>query len=465
MSSSDRYSLLRDPKGRRVLVAGGGRQGAAAARLLTELGAAVTVGDDGAPEKVRGALVAAGLDSDAVRVHAGGLVPSLVDGTDLVVLSAGLPRRHEAVQRALAAGVPVVNEVEVGAAQLPSCAFAGVTGTNGKSTTTTMLGCIAQAHDPGAFVGGNLGTPLCETVARGERPRVAIVELSSYQLETIELLPLRAAVVTNLAPDHLDRYDDVEGYYAAKARILDLVVEGGAAVLNRGDATSRRVMAPRVKGRSFDFDVVPGAEGVALEGRRADVRAHGRVTAIDLDNPYIVGAHNLANAAAALAAAAVLGIPEARWREGLARYQGIEHRLERVGEHRGVTWFNDSKATNVDAAVTAVKSFEGGVHLIAGGLGKGAPYAPLVEAARGRVRAVYTIGQDGPTIAGAFAGAAPVVEAGDLAAAVAAATRAATAGDVILLSPACASFDQFADYKARGEALRELFARFAGGDA
>lgn len=450
-------SLLRSLGGRPVLVAGCGRQGAAAARLLIELGADVLVADDSAEQRVRAALEEAGVPAGAARVEAGGLLPAHVKGRELVVLSAGLPRRHPAIQAAIEAGVPVVNEVEVGAAQLEECVFVAITGTNGKSTTTTILGCLARAQDPDAFVGGNLGEPLCTAVAAGRRPRLAVLELSSYQLETITALSLRVAVVTNLAPDHLDRYESVDAYYEAKARLLDLVEESGTIVLNVGDPQSRRVLVPRAKRRRFDFNVLPGTEGVALEGRRAVVRAGEETVAIDLDHPHLVGRHNLENAAAALAAAAALGIPPQRWKEGLQRYEGIEHRLECVGEHAGVAWFNDSKATNVDAAITAVRSFERGVHLIAGGRGKGAPYAPLVEAARGRVRAVYTIGEDGPAIAAAFAGAAPVVEAGTLERAVREALAAAEPGDVILLSPACASFDQFPDFRARGEAFRRLF--------
>lgn len=460
--AAELLSWLRSPQGRRVLVAGAGRQGASAARLCRKLGAEVRIADDAPRDKVEAALTAAGLDGTALDVHAGGFLPEHVEGMDLVVLSAGLPRRHPAVQRALSLGLPLVNEVELGAAHLPGAVFAGITGTNGKSTTTTLLGAIAASFDASSFAGGNLGTPVCDLAFEERRPRVAVIELSSYQLETITTLPLTAAVVTNLAPDHLDRYAGVEDYFAAKARILDLVTEAGASSVNRGDANSRRVLDPRRTGRAFDFDVVPGGDGVAVDGSELEVRVGGDVERLMLDNPRLVGQHNVLNAAAAVAAAAILGVPPDHWRSGLAAWPGIEHRLERIGEAAGLAWFNDSKATNVDAAVTAVRSFESGVHLIAGGKGKGSPYEPLVEAARGRVAGVYTIGEDGPAIAAAFAGAAPVVEAGTLERAVALVVERACAGDVLLLAPACASFDQFTDYKARGEALRRLF-EAAGG--
>jgi UDP-N-acetylmuramoylalanine--D-glutamate ligase len=443
-----------------VVVAGAGRQGLSAARLLAQLGADLVIADDAPQELVEARVRDAGLQDATVR--AGGIEEEVCDDADLVVLSAGLPRRHVALARALARGVPVVGEVEVAAAHLEGVAFAGVTGTNGKSTTTTMMGAIFKSFAPDAFAGGNLGTPLCDVVAEGRRPQLCAVELSSYQLETIQHLPLTAAVVTNLAPDHLDRYDDADAYFAAKARILALVTPGGAAALNRGDAATRRVLVDARRCRAFDFAVLAGGEGVAVDGRALEVRTGSDVVRLTLDNPLIVGPHNAENAAAAVAAAAILGVPAAHWQRGLDAWSGIPHRLERLGEVAGVSWFNDSKATNVDAAVTAVRSFSSGVRLIAGGRGKGASYAPLAEAARGRVAGVYTIGEDGPAIAAAFAGVAPVVEAVGLKDAVDHAMNDAGQGDVLLLSPACASFDQFKSFAARGDALRTLFEEAGG---
>jgi UDP-N-acetylmuramoylalanine--D-glutamate ligase len=446
-------ALLRDPSGRRVVVAGAGRQGLSAARLLAALGADVLVCDDAPLEKLQ--RQAAGLAGIKLR---SGFAEDVLQGASFVVLSAGLPRRHAAIQRALVLGLPVVNEVEVGAAQLPATVFVGITGTNGKSTTTTLLGSIFAAFEPSSFAGGNLGVPLCEAVLAGARPRLAVLELSSYQLETITCLPLRAAIATNLAPDHLDRYDSLEAYYAAKARILKLVTERGASCLNRGDPHSRRFLVSDRVGRAFDFDVLADGDGVVVEGSTLLVHTSGAVERLELTNPRLVGRHNALNAAAAVAAAAVVGVPPSAWREGLATWGGIEHRLERLGEAEGVSWFNDSKATNVDAAVTGVKSFERGVHLIAGGVGKGSSYAPLAEAARGRVKALYTIGEDGPAIGAAFAGVCEVIAAGTLEVAVRLITERAGEGEVLLLSPACASFDQFSDFRARGDALRALLA-------
>lgn len=467
-------TLLRDPRGKSAVVVGGGKTGAAAARVLLRLGARVSIVDDAALDKVTAGLQKNGLDTSAVDVKAGGIDAAVVAAADLVVLSPGVPRTHGAIAPAIARGVPVVNEVELAAAHL-SPVVIGITGTNGKSTTTTMCGAIAHDFDPHAFVGGNLGTPYCQAVldvldpaTPKPAPRIAVLELSSYQLETITpvaeggTLALRAAVVTNLSPDHLDRYPDAPAYYAAKARIFALVVNAGGIALNAADAETRTHLAPHLSGRRArcDFDVSGSVDGIEIAGSDGGglvIRFAGREEQVRLANPRIVGHHNRQNAAAAVAAAALCGIPPASWQRGLDAYAGIAHRLERVGERNGVAWFNDSKGTNVDATLTAVKSFAGGIHLIAGGLGKGAPYAPLVEASRGKVVAVYTIGQDAPAIAAAFQGSTRVVDCGTLEVACEKAAASAQPGDVILLSPACASFDQFRDYGHRGESFRELF--------
>ncbi len=463
-------TLLHDPAGARVVVVGGAKTGAAAARLLVHRGATVTMVDDAATDKVGDGLRKHGLDPATITLRAGGIDAAVVASAELVVLSPGVPRAHAALQPALAAGVPFVGEIEVAAAALPAdVAVIAVTGTNGKSTTTTMLGAIATAADPGAFVGGNLGTPYCQAalaVAHGAPPpRFAALELSSYQLETLRALAVRAAVVTNLSPDHLDRYPSAAAYYAAKARVFDLVVPGGGVSLNAADAESRAHLSIAVPGDRLrcDFDVPQSLEGIAITEDALEVRWRGARHRLTLANPRIVGHHNRQNAAAAVAGALLAGVPPNAWQVGLDAYAGIAHRLERVGEARGVAWYNDSKATNVDAAVTGLRSFSGGVHLIAGGLGKGAPYAPLVDVARARVRAVYTIGQDAPAIEAAFMGAAAVVPCGTLEVACERAAAAAAHGDVILLSPACASFDQFRDYAQRGDAFRQCFQRVAAG--
>lgn len=404
---------LKNPQGCRAAIVGTGVSGQSAARLLEKLGASVTFFD----EKTQGPV-----EDNALCDF------------DFIVLSPGFPRRKLCIANALAKGVLIINEIDLAAEHLPACRFIGVTGTNGKSTTTAMIGDILRLHDPSAFVGGNLGTPLCDAVLNDQKPSLGVIELSSFQLETISRLNLEVAVVTHLTPDHLDRYNSEEDYYAAKNRIFSILKEAGTAVINQKDARSARFLHPQKSHYVATFnDKLP----FALLG--------------------LIGSHNFENAGAALCATTALGLNPKLIEKALSEFKGLPHRLEFLGEHKGVRWFNDSKATNVESAVIAIKSFEGGVHLIVGGLGKGTSYAPLVEAAMNRAVQIYTIGSDAPKIVEAFSAHFALTDAGDLTKAVEAAAQNAKPGEVILLAPACASYDQYSSYIARGEDLRRLF--------
>ena len=462
---------LQNLAGKDVAVVGAGKTGAAAVRLLQQKGARVLLFDDAPIEKLRDGLAKNGVTTiDAVRVKAGGLDSDAIAACEIVVLSPGVPRSHAALQKALQKSL-VVNELELAVACLDPKGVRtwAITGTNGKSTTTTMAGAIAKERDPQAFVGGNLGTPLCAAVADGltagtaENPRLLVVEVSSYQLETLHHLPVHAGAVTNLTPDHLDRYDSAAAYYATKARLFALLDGPKAGIsLNASCAESKKVLFPLVKkGHSAcHFDVSAGKPGIEVRPDQLVARPFN--VQISLKNPRIVGHHNRQNAAAATALALLSGFSANEIQRGLDAYSGIAHRLERVGEHRGVVWWNDSKATNVDAAVTALKSFDAGVHLIAGGVGKGSSYGPLVEAARGKVVTVYTIGQDATALGQAFAGVVDVIACRDIETACSKAASKARLGEHIVLSPACASLDQFRDYGHRGERFRALFADARG---
>ncbi|MFZ9889248.1 MAG: UDP-N-acetylmuramoyl-L-alanine--D-glutamate ligase, partial [Myxococcota bacterium] len=439
-----------------------GVQGLSAARFLHARGARLLLADDAPIGQVEQRLADIGFSLRGMTLLESGLHPGLVQDIDFLVLSAGVPRDHVALRAAIAHGIPVVSEIEVAAAHLPDATFLGITGTNGKSTTTTMLGAILRQADPQAFVGGNLGTPLCDALDFGAMPRLVALELSSYQLETIESLRLAAGIITGLAPDHLDRYPDVDAYWKAKANLLGLLGSDGVAILNAQDPNSQQVLFPQRKGPGFDFGVGRGSLGVAIQGRVLELTTEARTIALEITNERIVGHHNLMNAAAACAGALAIGLTAESCESGLHAWPGIEHRLERLGVACGLEWFNDSKATNVDAAVTALRSFASGVHLIAGGKGKGSSYAPLVETSVGRVEAVYVIGEDAEVIADAFDGQIPVVRAGTLENAVAQILARAAPGQTLLLAPACASFDQFPNYKVRGETLRRLFSAAGG---
>jgi UDP-N-acetylmuramoylalanine--D-glutamate ligase len=404
---------LKNPRGCKAAIVGTGVSGQAAARLLQSLGAGVSLFDE--------------KDGNELSQSA------LLD-FDFIVLSPGFPRRKAAVANALTKSIPIFNEIDIAAVHLPDCRFIGVTGTNGKSTTTAMIGEILKLKDPAAFVGGNLGKPLCDAVFEGEKPSLGVIELSSYQLETLSQLRLDVAVVTHLTPDHLDRYDSEAEYYAAKNRIFEVLKPGGHAILNGKDPVSKKHLHPAQSHHLVDFN-----------------------KPLTFSMPHVVGAHNEENASAAFSAAQAIGFGATTIEKALVAFKGLPHRLEFLGVKGDVRWFNDSKATNVESAIIAVQSFNHGVHLILGGVGKGASYAPLAEASKGRVACVYTIGEDAPAIERAFKGVFTLELSHTLERAVASAMRRAQPGDVILLAPACASYDQYANYIERGEHLRRLF--------
>ncbi|MES2504894.1 MAG: UDP-N-acetylmuramoyl-L-alanine--D-glutamate ligase [Myxococcota bacterium] len=350
----------------------------------------------------------------------GNLTPDSVMPFDALVLSPGVPRRHPAIEAAIKHNKPIYNEIELASKALVGCRFVGITGTNGKSTTTALLGHILAQEQPDVFVGGNLGRPLCEALIAGERPRLAVLELSSFQLETIKQLSLDVAILLNLTPDHLDRYDSAQHYYDVKKQIFELLKSEGV-----------RIELP-------SSELPPGFKAPAK----------------------LIGTHNMQNIRAAVLAAQALGVSDAVIQCGLDSFPGIAHRLEILGEKNGVTWINDSKATTVESVLAALDCFSAGVHLILGGLGKQASYRPLVPACHGKVRAVYLIGQDAQRIEDAFAGheaGINIYRAETLEKAVQLAFQEAVQGETVLLSPSCASYDQFKSFEDRGNKFRSMF--------
>jgi UDP-N-acetylmuramoylalanine--D-glutamate ligase len=408
---------------RRVLVLGLARSGEAAALALRRRGIDV-VGVDR-----RGDLTAGRLREAGVEVVLGAEDPALLDGVDLLVKSPGVPTEAPLVAAARERGLPVWSEIELGARLFPN-PILGVTGTNGKTTTSELLGAIFQAGGRPAVVLGNVGRPL--TGLDGELPPDPwiVCELSSFQLEDAQTLRPRVAVLLNVEPDHLDRHATLEAYRAAKLRIFENQEKEDVAVVPRG------------------FGSVPG------RGRRVEFAGDDPLPA----EPRLRGAHNRENAAAATAAARAAGLDDEPIARGLETFPGVPHRLEVIGEVRGVTYVNDSKATNVAAATPGLAAYgDEPVHLILGGSLKGESFDPLANAIGPSVRGTYLIGQAADAIASVLESAGVRYErSGDLETAVRAATAAAEPGDVVLLSPACASFDQFRDFEARGERFREL---------
>jgi UDP-N-acetylmuramoylalanine--D-glutamate ligase len=346
---------------------------------------------------------------------------SLLDGTELLVKSPGVPAEAVLVVEARLRGIPVWSELELGSRVLENPLVA-VTGTNGKTTTSELLGAML-----GAPVAGNVGVALTELDGAVEPGSWVVVEASSFQLEDIDTFRPRVAVLLNLESDHLDRHGSLESYAAAKLRVFENQELGDVAVVPRG------------------FRPVPG------EARRADFEADDPLPA----EPLIPGAHNRENAAAATVAARAAGATEEEIARALRDFPGVAHRLEPVAERDGVLFVNDSKATNVAAALRAVAAYDRPLLLIAGGRAKGESFEPLAAAARGRVECAFLIGEAAPELAEAL-GDVPHETSGDLGTAVAAAAAAARPGDVVLLSPACASYDQFRDFEERGDEFRRL---------
>jgi UDP-N-acetylmuramoylalanine--D-glutamate ligase len=444
-------------------VVGLARSGVAAARLCRREGARVTATDRRTAAEL--GAVAAELERSGAVLRPGAADPAGLEDADLGVVSPGVPLTLPALAAARGRGTPVWGEVELGFRLLPpGTPVVGITGTNGKSTTTALTGALLAAHRP-TFTGGNLGTPLCDHLLSGAPARAVVLELSSFQLESVDRFRADVGAVLNVTPDHLDRYAGMDAYAAAKGRLFATQQPGDFAVANaRDDRALGLAGASRGARLTFGFgppapgarcpDGEPGPEGAALT---LDVA--GAPEPYRLLNRALRGRHNRENAMAAALCARLCGVPPALVQAGLDRFPGLPHRLELVAEGRGVEWVNDSKATNVDSTLVGLAAFPAGAQrlvLIMGGQGKGAPYAPLRPLFAGRVKALLTIGADAPAVERELGDLAPTEACGTLGGAARRAALLAGPGDVVLLSPACASYDQFQNYEERGEAFRRL---------
>ncbi len=440
-----------------ALVIGFGRTGRAMARALVARGDRVRVGD---------ARSAAALDVDPLEVadvelHAGSDGPELLAGVELVVPSPGVPRTAPVLVEARRRGVPVVSELELAARAL-RCPIVAVTGTNGKSTTTTLVGLALAGSGRRTFVGGNLGTPL--VTALDGAYDVCVCEVSSFQLEWVEQFRPHVACWLNVTDDHLDRHPSFADYRDTKARLFAAQTAEDWAVLNHDDPEVMAV-APRLRARVVTFGTAHGPTSAHLDGDIIGLHLPGATEEhYPLARTRLHGRHNRENLLAAVVTARLAGATPAAVQHAIDTIEPLPHRLTLVAERAGVRWYDDSKATNVGAAVKSVESFAGPVILLAGGVDKGGSYAPLAAAARGRVRRALVFGAAREAIAEALATAGITVErVATLADAVATAAGTAHAGDTVLLAPACSSFDQFTDYAARGRAFRAAVAGLTGG--
>ncbi|MCX6560394.1 MAG: UDP-N-acetylmuramoyl-L-alanine--D-glutamate ligase [Candidatus Aminicenantes bacterium] len=447
-------------RGRSVVIVGLARTGEALADFLLDEGARVTISDS----KPREAMGPAA-DRFAARgavIEADGHVPATFFGADLIIPSPGVPRLA-LILEARGKGVPVITEIEL-AYRFLKGTLIGITGTNGKSTTTTLIHKILHEAGRDAVLAGNIGTPLLSFIREGREDRVYVTEISSFQLEYIERFKVHLAVYLNLSPNHLDWHGGYEEYAAAKAKLIAGLGADDYAVLNADDAG---VWALRGRGpfQAVGFSRRGEVErGAFVRNGSIILRLEGAEEALmPVAEIALFGAHNRENVMAAALAGRLMGVPSPRMRESIRTFRGLAHRLEPVLTHNGVEFVNDSKATTVEAAIKAVESFERPIVLILGGKDKGTDFAPLRPALAGRVRSIVLVGVAKDKIRRALEGVAPMAEARDYREVVEAAYAAARPGDVVLLAPACTSWDMFADFEQRGETFKREVRRLAGG--
>lgn len=444
--------------GKRVLVVGLGKSGVASALFMQAHGARVTVSDTKSGDELRNEIPV--LLDHGITVETGGHGDRTFRGQDLIVVSPGVPVDAPPLVQARTLGESVIGEIELAAQFLPGPIVA-ITGSNGKTTTTTLAGEIMTAGGFSALVGGNIGTPAISLADRAKPETVVVLEISSFQLETVQSFRPKVAVVLNVTPDHLDRHRTFEIYTDAKARIFENQKPDDFAVLNADDPTCV-AMAGRTRAQVFWFSRQKEVErGAWVEDGKIVFRdKKGQREILQVSDIPLKGAHNLENVLAAACAGILMGCAPEKIRQAVHEFKAVEHRLEFVATIGDVDYYNDSKATNVDATIKALESFPANIHLILGGKDKGSDYTVLNDLLRKRVKRVYTIGAAAAKIEGQIVssknGGPEVVHAETLENAIRKAHATAKAGDVVLLAPACASFDQFKSYEHRGKVFKEI---------
>jgi UDP-N-acetylmuramoylalanine--D-glutamate ligase len=445
-----------DLKNKRVLVVGLGKSGRSAAHFLRDRGARVTVSDSRsatALDRDIPALLDAG-----IMVEAGGHGLLTFRRQDLIVVSPGVPYDTPELKQVRAFGLPIIGELEL-ATRFLQGQIVAITGSNGKTTTTSLLGQIFAASGRPTLVGGNIGTPVIDLVPQSTAATLTVLEVSSFQLETVDQFCPHIAVVLNITADHLDRHHTFQAYADAKARIAARQTPADFLVLN-GEDTPTQLLAAKTRAQVFWFSPRrPIKQGAFVYGDSVLFlpREGGTPEPIlPVADIPLRGAHNLENVLAAVCAARLAGVPAETIRAAVHAFQAVEHRLQFIATVGGVAYYNDSKATNVDATKKAIEAFPGAIHLILGGKDKDSNYADLADLIRARVKVVYTIGAAAQKIERQLAGVAKIVSAETLDAAVRQAAQNAVPGDTVLLAPACSSFDQFENYEHRGRAFQQL---------
>ena len=443
-------------RGKKVLVVGLGKSGLAAALFLRRRGAQVTVSDVRSAEALAKDIPA--LLDEGIMVETGGHGLLTFRRQDLIVVSPGVPLNTPELAQVKSFGLPVIGELELAARFLKGKTLA-ITGSNGKTTTTALVGEILEKAGLPTLVGGNIGVPVVALIDQSTNETWSVLEVSSFQLESTERFHPKIAVILNITPDHLDRHGSFENYALAKERIFAAQHEDDAVVLNADNARAAQAAArsvAKVYFFSLEHSVLQGAwveEGFVVyrPGKDQPIEKIMPLSGIPLK-----GAHNVENVLAAVCAARLAGASAEQISAAVESFQAVEHRLEYVATINGVEFYNDSKATNVDATLKAVASFSKGIHLILGGKDKNSDYSQLAQLLRERARAIYTIGSAAAKIESQLRGVVPILACETLENAVSAAGSAARPGEVVLLAPACSSFDQFENYEQRGKVFKEL---------
>jgi UDP-N-acetylmuramoylalanine--D-glutamate ligase len=443
-----------DLKGKRVLVVGLGKSGVASAIFLQDRGARVTVSDTKTQEQLK--LEIPTLLDRGITVETGRHGERTFQETELIVVSPGVPFDEPHLVRARQDGIPVIGEIELASRFLKGRIIA-ITGSNGKTTTTALVGTVIAEGGFDAAVGGNIGIAAIWLVPQANKNGFAVLEVSSFQLETIVTFRPFIAVVINVTPDHLDRHGSFAGYAAAKGRIFENQTAEDYAVLNAEDETCReyaKSVKSQVRWFSTKNEVEVGA--FICAGKIVYRDAAGEREIMPISELQLKGAHNHENVLAAVCSGMIAGCAPGAIRKAVSEFKAVEHRLEFVATVNGVQYYNDSKATNVDATIKALESFPSNIHIILGGKDKGSDYTVLKPLLKQRAKRVYTIGAAAEKIEKHLGGVVDVVRSGTLENAVRQATSAARDGDVVVLAPACASFDQFNSYEHRGKVFKEL---------
>jgi UDP-N-acetylmuramoylalanine--D-glutamate ligase len=441
--------------GKQVAVIGLGKSGFAAARLLSVHGAHVVILDDKTPEKLP-ALIEKAKDLPHIHLMLGGIEPATVLNSDLVVTSPGVPFRHPVLEQAREKGIPVIGEMELAYSYCPA-PVAAITGTNGKTTTTTLTAAMINASGKKAIACGNIGKAFAESVFELSSEDWAVLEVSSFQLETIQDFRPNVASILNVTPDHLDRHQGMQDYVETKGKIFENQRPEDAALLNMGDKYTP-IFSSLIKSRLYFFgfaqnDRGSGKPGCYVAGDKIELLGKKLLAAADLRIP---GPHNLENACAAALMSSLCGVTDEVIAKTLAEFTGVEHRLEPAGEVNGVKFVNDSKGTNVDSVLKALESFDRPIVLMLGGRDKEGDFTKLAQLVKEKVTRIVAFGECKQKVVRQLSASATVVEAGSLEEAVSGAFAASEKGGMVLFSPGCASFDMFQNYEDRGKQFKAV---------